>query len=58
MVRPSSMMPHPGMSAEFSRDMPVSLSKILRMGLTEREDLIPLRSELEYVGYASRISRS
>ena len=52
------MMPHPGMSAELSQDMPVSLSKILRMSLTEREDLIPLKSELEYVGHALRISRS
>lgn len=38
-----------------AQDMLVSLSKILRMSLTEREDLIPLKSELEYVGYYIKI---
>ncbi len=33
----------------------MSLSRILRLSLSDREDLIPLKSELEYVGHYIKI---
>ena len=41
--------------SQHAQDMLVSLSRILRLSLSDREDLIPLKSELEYVGHYIKI---